>query len=517
MNTQQYLHPQLITGFSWIFFWMFDSKKKSAESSITILINRDLRFNAGWQIRLGFSIGLHVKDKSLLETIQKSLGGIGSISKQRSDSVLYKILPIKQLKVLINHFDNNKLNTQNWLDSQFFKQAFYLISRKEHLIQKKLKKLVAIKGSINNKLSDELKTAFPYVIPAPRPLSTHQGGNINPNWLAGFVSGEGNLFIHITGSKTHTIGNSVALNFAVTQQFRDIQLIDSLTKLFECGRIELFSNNLACFFVVTKFSDIYDIIIPNYFFFPGYFLCLFFFFSDVFLNERENKKKKNTSKLRGKQECFFFLFHHISNDEKEKHTKKEQVAELIKRKEHLTKAGLEKIKTIKNVMNTNRIITSQYLISSKIEFKKPLGKRFLFTTSNMHNSVLNSQRALALYTLNKLDICSVKCPNSIREIKHLTWLSNESLMIFNFFFFKGKLKFTLSITAIANTLIFDLITETYEGHFLLKRLEKTLFSNIFNYKGWRKKSGMAKASFVFISCQNRLSNANKLAHILFNP
>lgn len=62
-----------------------------------------------------------------------------------------------------------------------------LMTRREHLTEGGLEKLVAIKASINKGLPDELKTIFPNVISTPRPLINNQKIP-DPNWLAGFVS-----------------------------------------------------------------------------------------------------------------------------------------------------------------------------------------------------------------------------------------------------------------------------------------------------------------------------------------
>jgi len=51
---------------------------------------------------------------------------------------------------------------------------------------------------MNNGLPDILKAAFPNTIPVQRPLTESQAPiNIDPNWLAGFVSGEGCFFLLI--------------------------------------------------------------------------------------------------------------------------------------------------------------------------------------------------------------------------------------------------------------------------------------------------------------------------------
>jgi hypothetical protein len=89
--------------------------------------------------------------------------------------------------------DKYPLITQKRADYELFKQAFNLISHKEHLTPEGLRKLVAIKGSINRGLSDELKAAFPNTKLVSRPAFDFTG-ILDPNWVAGFVDGEGCFF-----------------------------------------------------------------------------------------------------------------------------------------------------------------------------------------------------------------------------------------------------------------------------------------------------------------------------------
>ena len=55
-----------------------------------------------------------------------------------------------------------------------------MINRKEHLTIEGLRKIVAIKASMNLGLSEELKKAFPDIVPALRPLVVDQKIN-DPN------------------------------------------------------------------------------------------------------------------------------------------------------------------------------------------------------------------------------------------------------------------------------------------------------------------------------------------------
>ena len=134
-----------------------------------------------------FQITLHTKDKALLEQIQSYFGGVGSITKHRSESIHYRVDSVENLIVILNHFDKYPLITQKWNDYQLFQQALMLIQNKEHLTMEGLSKIVAIKASMNTGLSDELKAAFPDITPVQRPNVLNCRIK-DPYWLAGFVS-----------------------------------------------------------------------------------------------------------------------------------------------------------------------------------------------------------------------------------------------------------------------------------------------------------------------------------------
>jgi len=75
-------------------------------------------------------------------------------------------------------------------DYLLFKQVFELIKNREHLTIEGLKKIVAIKASINKALPDELKEAYPDIEPVNR-CNVVNKEIPDPDWLVGFVSGEG--------------------------------------------------------------------------------------------------------------------------------------------------------------------------------------------------------------------------------------------------------------------------------------------------------------------------------------
>ena len=111
---------------------------------------------------------MHKKDKALLEEI-KNFFNVGSIYKHGSHSIQFIVRSIKDLAVIINHFDKFPLLSEKKADFLLGKKVFYLMLNKEHMKQEGLRKIVAIRASMNRGLSSELQTAFLNVIPASRP------------------------------------------------------------------------------------------------------------------------------------------------------------------------------------------------------------------------------------------------------------------------------------------------------------------------------------------------------------
>jgi len=105
-----------------------------------------------------------------LQQIQSYLGVKGSIfTNNKIESIELQAQSVKDLKIILNHFDKYPLITQKRADYELFKQAVELMEQKEHLTLEGLAKIVAIKASNNLGLSEELKAAFPTIVPVQRP------------------------------------------------------------------------------------------------------------------------------------------------------------------------------------------------------------------------------------------------------------------------------------------------------------------------------------------------------------
>ena len=295
-NHDLIIDPHFLTGFA------------DAESSFVLSITKSNNVPSGWVIKPRFQIHLHKKDLFVLEAIQNLLG-VGKIYVQGASSVEYRVFSIKELEVVLDHFDKFPLITQKYGDYFLFKQAYLLLINREHLTPEGLRKIISIKASMNNGLSEPLKEAFPDVTLAVRPMRENIS-ICNPQWLAGFTSGEGSFGVKVRNPN----GNSKAfieLIFQINQHVRDKQLIAYIAEYLGCGKVYKHSVN-AVVYRVSKTSDLTEIIIPFFLKYP----------------------------ILGIKALDFKDFCSIS--------------ELIKSKAHYNKEGIDQIIHIKANMNTGR-------------------------------------------------------------------------------------------------------------------------------------------------------------------
>jgi hypothetical protein len=296
-----------------------------AEGCFRVKIIKIKRYSTGWNVQLVFSILMHKRDTLLLEQINSFLGGSGRLYKaNKGDGVLLDIGSLEGLKKVIDYLDRYPLITQKKADYELFKLVFGIVSRKEHLTMDGLRKIVGIRASLNKGLSDELKNSFPNVNIIPRP-TVEKTEIPDFHWLAGFIDGEGSFNVSVLNSPGNKLGVLVSLTFKVTQHTRDEGLINSLVNLFGCGRLKLDKRYPVIEFVVTKFSDISEKIIP--------FLEKYPLHSAKSLDFADFRK----------------------------------VAVLMQEKAHLTPKGLEQIKKIKSSINSSRDAASLYGLRGKTE------------------------------------------------------------------------------------------------------------------------------------------------------
>ena len=188
-------------------------------------------------------------------------------------------------------------------DYEIFKQIVIILN-KGPLNINQLHQVVKLKASLNRGLSCKLLMDFD-VIPSVKP--NFQFTNIpHPSWVLGFTEAEGSFNIILIKNYRVKTGINVRLCFALTQHYRDTELLISFIKYFETG--SYFTKNMqkAADYRVNNLTDICEKIIP-------------FFQQYSFLGSKSLSFNK------------FCL-----------------VAKIMQEKGHLNEQGLKKIKSIKS-------------------------------------------------------------------------------------------------------------------------------------------------------------------------
>jgi len=167
-----------------------------AEGSFYIAISRSCAFR--------FQINLHKDDIGVLNYIHKTLG-FGEVRLYNNYSS-FTVTRLKDIALLLNIFSLYPLQGSKWLNYRDFYKAFelYVNSDKSPYI---LKEILKIKNGMNKLRSD-------FIIPKDKEI------NITPNWLLGFIEGEGCFSINK--------GNNYRLDFSMSQSYSNIELMQKI-------------------------------------------------------------------------------------------------------------------------------------------------------------------------------------------------------------------------------------------------------------------------------------------------
>ncbi|ABU49446.1 hypothetical protein SNOGp09 (mitochondrion) [Parastagonospora nodorum SN15] len=232
------------------------------EGSFSIIISKSKVRALGWRAELKFQLGLHTKDLNLLCLLQQHLGGIGSIHLAKNrDMVNYSIDSIKDLNNLILYLDKYPLLTQKAADFLLLKKAVELVNNKAHLTLEGLEKIVNIKASMNLGLSDMLISEFPGYVPVERPVINNDNVILNPYWISGFVSAEGNFDVRVPSTNSK-LGYRVQLRFRISQHSRDLILMQKIVEYLGSGKIYKYAGKSSISLTIVDFKDITNILVP---------------------------------------------------------------------------------------------------------------------------------------------------------------------------------------------------------------------------------------------------------------
>jgi hypothetical protein len=124
---------------------------------------------------------LHIKDKDLLLQIKSFFNNVGYIYKINDNAIIYQVITVSDIiSTIVPHFEKYPLITKKYSDFILFRNIVKLIDKKEHLHKDGFIKIVSYKASLNNGLSNKLKTYFPKLTEIER-IKVNIIGDINFN------------------------------------------------------------------------------------------------------------------------------------------------------------------------------------------------------------------------------------------------------------------------------------------------------------------------------------------------
>lgn len=118
-------------------------------------------------------------------------------------------------------------------------------------------------------MSKKVKKYYDNIIPADKPV-VNLSDNLNPQWVSGFVSGDGGFSIYVRPSKDYVLSEKVYCRFHIAQHLKDLDLLKLFIKFFNCVTVSIRSNasTARCDFLVQDHFSLLNKIIPHFEFFP---------------------------------------------------------------------------------------------------------------------------------------------------------------------------------------------------------------------------------------------------------
>ena len=250
LNHESDLSPNWITGFS------------DAEGCFSVILSK--RSPLKWRIVVSFEINLHSKDIMILHKIQNYFG-VGSVTNRESRNIcVFRVTKVEDLKrVIIPHFTCYPLISKKYSDFILWSKVVDLMATKQHLTPIGFNTILSYYASINTGLSPKVKSEFTDIIGADK-IEVKLPERLHPEWVSGFVAGDGGFSIGIR--KT----GQIYFRFHIAQHSRDQLLMQMFISFFDCGKLNIRTNAKRCDFYVQDFRFISDKIIPH---FDNYPLC----------------------------------------------------------------------------------------------------------------------------------------------------------------------------------------------------------------------------------------------------
>ena len=187
-----------------------------------------------------FILELHVNDIQLLYQLQSFFGGVSTVRISSTRKVArYTIVGIEDLiKILLPHLGKYPLQSVKSIDYKFWRNCIIIMANEGHITRQGIEEIISNKAAMNKGISDKFKSAFPNRTVINRPTYVPSTEMLNPNWICGFITGDGSFNITINSK------NQVSLKLSIGLHQRERLLLEKIQQYFSLGSIYEYGNNV---------------------------------------------------------------------------------------------------------------------------------------------------------------------------------------------------------------------------------------------------------------------------------
>jgi hypothetical protein len=191
----------------------------------------------------------------------KSFFRVGSVfTRPHLNRCVYRVTNNEELlEVIIPHLSKYSLISKKGEDFLLWSKVVNMKSTKEHLMFKGFSTILTYYAAINCGPSSKVTKYFPNIEVVERP-KIKLPLTLDPNWVSGFVAGDGGFSINIRKN------NKIEFRVHVAQHSKDSDLLKLFINFFNSGNVYLRSNlsTPRCDFVIQNFKDIINNVITHF-------------------------------------------------------------------------------------------------------------------------------------------------------------------------------------------------------------------------------------------------------------